>query len=67
MLAIGNGLGRSTGVLKDHYDVELKSETGEHLGIFLCDKYSPSNIYRVDLDDQFCYPVSLNDLELVKK
>ena len=64
MLAIGKGLGRSTGLMTDHYDVELRSETGEYLGTFLCHKYSSCNIYRVDLADQFCYPVSLDDLKI---
>lgn len=66
MLVFGKSLGRSTSVLKDHYDVELISETGEHLGTFLCDKYSPFTcIYEVDLQDQFCYLVPLSKLKKI--
>ena len=66
MFAIGRTVGKNFN--GQFHEVELTDDEGNVLGVWHCDVDRPSpSLYRVDLQDQFCYPVSLNEIELVKK
>ena len=48
------------------YEVELTSD-GERIGMYMCDDCVPYlTVYKYTPEDQFCYPLSLDQLEIKK-
>lgn len=64
LLAIGKQMRRGK---LGGYEVEL-IKNGERIGMFLCDNCIPYiTVYKYEPEDQFCYPVSLDELEIKSK